>query len=196
MTLLPNLQQKVDEKMSVPIAQPKIAGILFATDLSENANRALGYAVSIANAYNAGLTVLHVFSKLPPNADLLLVSLLGYASIEELRQKSESQLKERIRSRLEQFCGEIAKSMPACRFLLRKVIVETGDAKERILHHARTGGYDALVMGSRGHGLIQEILLGGTFRKVLRDCPIPVFVVPIEGRLSPGEGQHTTGAVD
>jgi hypothetical protein len=63
--------------------------------------------------------VLHVFGKLPPNADLLLASLLGYARIEELRQKSESQLKERIRSRLEQFCGEIAARMPACRLLLR-----------------------------------------------------------------------------
>jgi nucleotide-binding universal stress UspA family protein len=182
--------------MSASFTQPRIAGILFATDLSENANRALGYAVSLANAYNAGLTVLHVFGKLPPNADLFLAALLGYASIEELRQKSESQLKERIRTRLEEFCGEIAARVPACRLLLRKVIVETGDAKERILHHARTGGYDALVMGSRGHGLIQEVLLGGTFRKVLRDCPIPVFVVPIEGRFLPSEYQHTTGAVD
>jgi nucleotide-binding universal stress UspA family protein len=180
--------------MNEPFVYPGIARILFATDLSENANRALGYAISLANAYNADMTVLHVLGKLPPNTDLLLLSIQGYASAEELRQKSEKQLKERIRSWLTGFCDEIGDRMPSCHFTKRKVIVETGSVTKRILHHARTGDYDALVIGSRGHGLIQEVIFGGTFRKVVRDCPIPVLVVPIADMPSRIEYQQKTGA--
>lgn len=166
--------------------QPQIQRILFATDLSENADRAFAYAVSLADAYNADVTVLHVFGKLPPNTDLLLVSFLGYASADELHKKSEAQLMGRIKERIARHCDEAAGRTPACRFKLNDVIVETGKASERILHHAHSGAYDALVMGSRGHGLVQEVLIGGTSRKVLRDCRIPVLLVPLADRRSRG----------
>lgn len=158
---------------------PPIQRILFATDLSLNAERAFAYALSLADAYGAEVTVLHVFGKLPPNADLLLVSFLGYGSIEEMHAKSRDQLMERTRERIARFCTEAAGPDTTCRFMRERVIVETGRASECILQHARSGGYDLLVMGTRGHGLLQETLLGGTSRKVIRDCPIPVFLVPM-----------------
>jgi len=39
---------------------PEIRKILYATDLSENARHAFGYAVSLANRYGAGITIMHV----------------------------------------------------------------------------------------------------------------------------------------
>ena len=39
---------------------PPIKKILYATDLSENARYAFGYAVSLANQYDAKITILHV----------------------------------------------------------------------------------------------------------------------------------------
>ena len=38
----------------------EIKKILYATDLSESSVHALAYAVSLANRYKAGITVLHV----------------------------------------------------------------------------------------------------------------------------------------
>lgn len=182
--------------MNGPLFQPKIGSILYATDLSPIAGRALGYALSLADVYNAEITVLHVFGKVPPNADLLLAAIEGYAGIEELRQQSENLMKEHIRSRLEALCAESANHVPACRFIVRDVIVETGNVPKRILHHARSGGYDALVMGSGGYGPIQALIRGGTTYRVLRDCPIPVIAVPVAGRLMNGEHSNTTGATD
>ena len=49
--------------------KPQIKRILFATDLSENANRAYGYAASMAEAHGASVTILHVLEKMPPKAD-------------------------------------------------------------------------------------------------------------------------------
>lgn len=161
------------------IHKPNIQKILFATDLSENAEYAFGYAVSLAEVYGAGMTILYVMEKLAPNAELLLATYLGYSSTEELRRNSEIDLIVKIETYIEQFCADAAKQVSACRFKLNEVIVEPGKPGERILHHAGTGAYDAIVMGSRGHGLIKEALMGGTSRKVVLSSPIPVFVVPM-----------------
>ncbi|RJQ70826.1 MAG: universal stress protein [Desulfobacteraceae bacterium] len=158
--------------------RPRIEKILFATDLSENAEHAFGYAAGLAEAYGASVTILHVIEKVPPNAELLISTLLGYSDLDEFRQHSEAERIERIKVRIRRFCD--AARISACRFMLREVVVEPGKAVERILHHAATGAYDVLVMGSRGHGLVQETLMGGTSRKVVLNSPIPVFIVPTD----------------
>lgn len=162
------------------VTKPKIEKILFATDLSENAEHAFTYAAAMAEAFEARITVLHVIEKLPPNAELLLVSFLGYRDKDELRQKSEEELIVALKERLKRFCTQTSDRMAECSFALDDVIVESGRASERILHHAGTGRYDALVLGSRGHGLVREALTGGTSRKVILSSPIPVFVIPME----------------
>ncbi|MGD8721592.1 MAG: universal stress protein, partial [Desulfobacterales bacterium] len=47
---------------------PDIKIILYATDLSENARRAFGYAASLANRYGAKIIVLHVIEDFSPSA--------------------------------------------------------------------------------------------------------------------------------
>lgn len=160
---------------------PGIEQILFATDLSENANLAMDYAMSMAGAYDARITVLHVLEKMPPNAEMLMAPMLGYESVNELRQKSEEELVERIREHIQQFCAEaVGKVARECRIAFHKVLVEPGKAAERILDHAGSGEYDVLVMGSHGLGLLHEAFMGGTSRKILDGCPIPVLVIPMK----------------
>jgi nucleotide-binding universal stress UspA family protein len=159
--------------------KPKITRILFATDLSENANQAFLYAASLAESYGANVTVLHVLEKLPPNAEMLVAAFLEYRDVDELREKTEIELTMQIKKRVHRFCAEAADQIPECRFMVDEVVVEPGKAAERILHHIETGIYDVLVMGSRGHGVIQNIIFGGTAHKVLRECRIPVFLIPL-----------------
>ncbi|MCF8049745.1 MAG: universal stress protein [Desulfobacterales bacterium] len=159
--------------------RPRVSHILLATDLSENANLAFSYATSLAVAYGARITVLHVVEKLPPNAELLMASFLEYRDVEEFREKSGEELAARIKARIERFCSDTAAQMPDCRLIFQKVVVEPGNADERIAFHASAVEYDVLVMGSRGHGLIKESLIGGTSRKVLQKVRIPVFLIPL-----------------
>ncbi len=158
--------------------KPKINKILFATDLSVNANHAFNYVTSLAEAYGAVITVMHVIEKLRPNAELLLTAFLGYRDIDELRKNSEADLIQQIQFRIEKFCAQAAEQVPECRFILQEVIVEPGKAADRILHHVSTGAYDALVLGSRGYGVVKEALIGGTTLKIFHKCQIPVFIVP------------------
>ena len=39
--------------------------ILYATDLSENARYAFAYAVSLADLYNAAITIIHLLPEVP-----------------------------------------------------------------------------------------------------------------------------------
>ncbi len=166
---------------------PGIKKILFATDLSENARQAMEYAMSMAEAYGGRITVLHVFEKVPPNAELLFAAFLGYEDIDEFRKKSEEEIIEQIKTRIEQFCTEAVGQMaPECILIFENVMVEKGKAVERIIHHTGTGNHDILVIGSRGLGLIQETFMGGTSRKVLHECRIPVLVVPLGERAESG----------
>jgi nucleotide-binding universal stress UspA family protein len=159
--------------------KPRIAEILLATDLSENADRALEYAASLAEAYGAGITVLHVIEKVPPNAEMLMTAILGYDSISEYRQKDEKELSKQVKEYLEQFCTTIADQMATeCRLIFKNIIVEPGNAAERIIYHTNTDLYDALVMGTRGLGLLKEALMGATTRNVLYGCRIPVIIIP------------------
>lgn len=159
--------------------KPGITEILLATDLSENANQALEYAASLAEAYSARVTVLHVVEKVPPNAEMLMTATLGYENIDEYRQKSEVELIGRIKGHLEQFCANITDQMLAeCRLLFKNILVEPGNAAERIIYYTETGDYNVLVMGSRGLSLLQEAFMGGTSRKVLKGCRIPMFIIP------------------
>ena len=59
---------------------PEIKKILMATDLSENARYAFGYAASLANSYGAGITVVHVLEDTPRRTHGLVItpSMLGY----------------------------------------------------------------------------------------------------------------------
>lgn len=161
------------------INKPKIDHILFATDLSENAERAFAYATGMAEAYNARVTVLHVIERLPPNAEMLMTAFLGYRNVEEFKKKTEAELITHLKRRITQFCTAAADEITQCPLVLDRVIVEPGRAVDRIRHHVTAGAFDALVMGSRGHGLVKEALMGGTSRKVIQDCPIPVFVIPM-----------------
>jgi hypothetical protein len=75
--------------------------------------------------------------------------------------------------------SQTSEQIPTCSLIFRGDLVETGNAADRILHHAGTGNYDILVMGNRGLGLIQATLMGIISRKVLQSSPIPVLVVPM-----------------
>lgn len=164
--------------MSILTEDMKITKILFATDLSPAAGYAFKYAAAFADALGAEVTVLHVLEKLRPNAELLLSALLDYDDIGELRVATPTSLMGRIRKYISRLCEDEACRMSGCGFDAGRVIIEPGDPVNVILAHLDSKGFDFLVMGTRGHGVVEELLIGGTTHKVLRKTRVPVLVVP------------------
>lgn len=55
--------------------------------------------------------------------------------------------------------------------------VEHGDPAETIWQVAHTGGFDLIVVGSHGAGLLKRALIGSVSQDVLHHAPCPVLVV-------------------
>jgi nucleotide-binding universal stress UspA family protein len=161
---------------------PNIKKILYATDLSENARYAFGYAASIANRFGAGLTILHVMEDLSPDARSRVTDYLGEERWEDLKKKNEQRVLDTIKKRLEKFCEDATKEFPECPFITEDIIVKIGQPVEEILFQVENEDFDMVVMGSHGYGMLADVMMGGTTRRVLRQCKIPVLVVRLPER--------------
>lgn len=53
-----------------------------------------------------------------------------------------------------------------------------GMTADRILEHAERLGAHFIVVASRGHGALHDLLVGSVVRGLLRRAPVPVVVVP------------------
>lgn len=61
--------------------------------------------------------------------------------------------------------------------LVYETAVRKGDAAREICEFARRESADLIVLGTRGHGLAAELLLGSVSHKVIQHAPCPVMTV-------------------
>ena len=156
---------------------PEIKKILYTTDLSQNARYAFSYAASLANRYDAGVTIFHVLEDISPTADSLAINIIGKKKWEELRDNNEKEVLDTIKSRLEKFCEDVQSKLPSCPFITDNILVKIGNPVEEILQEVENNSYDMVVMGAHGHGVMSDAIMGSVSRRVIRRCKRPVLVV-------------------
>jgi arsenite transporter len=61
------------------------------------------------------------------------------------------------------------------------VIVKVGHPVEQIVKTAIEGDYDLVVLGTHGHSMIDDLLLGSVARGVVKKSPMPVLTVRLRG---------------
>jgi len=156
---------------------PEIKKILYPTDLSENARYAFGFAVSLANRYDAKITVLHVVEELSSFARSMVKEILGEKRWTDVIKEKETGVITDLKTRLDKFCNEVRHEQPDCPFVIDKTVVVTGHPVDQVIHCAQEMDADVIVMGSRGKGGLTDVTLGGTSSRVLRRCRTPVLVI-------------------
>ena len=156
---------------------PEIKKILYATDLSKNARYAFGYALSLANRYDAKITVIHIVEELSPFAQTMVEDIVGTEKLEILRKEKEAHAIDSIKRRLQDFCQAAVQDVSDYPLVVDKTIVQTGHPVDQIMRHAEKVDADIIVMGSRGQGMLADVTMGSTSRRVLRRCSRPVLVV-------------------
>lgn len=162
---------------------PQIKNILYATDLSENARYAYNYAASLAQQYEARITILHVIEKPTAETFLQIQGYVGEDRWTQLQDEKQSEFIDKIKGRLSDFCDEISGDVDACTFQVDKIIVKVGIAADEILHQAELNDADVIVMGTRGFGMFKDALMGGTARRVVRRSSVPVMVIRLSEQL-------------
>lgn len=130
--------------------------ILFPSDFSETAERALEYVGKIAAETKSPVTLLHVYDD--KNLD------------NETRQRLEDG---------RSFFSESKKERLKSRGIF-DVTVETtfGNPAQVILDRTYKGDFSIIVMGSQGKGLVQEVFIGSVSNKVVREAGLPVLLIP------------------
>lgn len=138
-----------------PLATPEINPWLVAVDNSDNALRAVAHAARMAGEMNAcALHLVHVAHWLSKEAAETELAQLAW------------QTTARSRALLD------AAGIPW------QLHVAMGDPSARILELAAQLGARGIVIGSRGLGVTESLLLGSVTYKVMHLSPQPVMVVP------------------
>lgn len=144
----------------------KIKKILWPTDFSGNAEKALPYVQSLTQQYDAEIYVLYVIQDMAHHE-----SWYGEFEKSHINELMEWAHKSATK-RLNQICD---KYMDGCHLYVKQVSV--GDPAEEILKLIDTENIDMVVMAS--HGEKGKFRFGSVSEKVLKNSPVPVTLVPM-----------------
>jgi nucleotide-binding universal stress UspA family protein len=142
--------------------------ILVAFDGSEHAERALSEAIDMARSNGASLTLVSVSPGLAPWV-LMPGPMPAPTNIGELEQE----IAREYQAMLDKAAAKVPEEVPA-----KKVLLEAR-AASAIVSQVRKGDHDLVVMGSRGRGELESMLLGSVSNGVLHQSPVPVLIVHI-----------------
>jgi nucleotide-binding universal stress UspA family protein len=142
-----------------------IETILLITDGSAPAERAAHFAASLATCYKAKVIVLHAFDPLPSH----LGSYLGDLSYSEAIQKTLGDARSLVL--------DVAKRLHELGVTDVETEVLEGPAVSAILSMVEARKPDLLVMGARGLGTWQGIILGSVSMAITQRAECPVLVV-------------------
>lgn len=165
----------------------EVKKILFATDLSQHALRAFAYAVSLADLYRAGLTIMHVIAE-DPDLDERIIGYVSAETWKQIKQRHFDEAREAligkrkgsgraIKDALDTFCEQA--QAEGCAFHMDEILVLRGNPSDKILEILEGKSCDLVVMGSHGYSALKEALMGGTARRVVRHSKVPVVLVPL-----------------
>jgi nucleotide-binding universal stress UspA family protein len=142
--------------------------ILFPTDFSDNAQRALRFAVSLANQFGSQITLYHVFNTGSAAAET-------FKSIDDIvRRDAERDMQ-----------AVVSQTKPLLENGDIDAAVVKGDAAAFIAEKADRGGYDLIVMGTEGASGLKGILFGSTALGVIKNADTPVVAIPSEAEMRP-----------
>jgi len=156
---------------------PEIKKILYATDLGPGSTYVFRYALSLAQRYQAKVTILHAVEPLSPFAQSMVELYVSHQDSEQKHATVRTQLLNDLKSRLHEFCEQ--EVSPAEEELVADIRVVEGDAAQTISQEAVSLGSDIIVMGTHRHSVVGETLLGTTAHRVLHSCPLPTLLVRI-----------------
>ena len=136
--------------------------IVCATDGSEAADEAVGFAKQLAGGVGGELVVVHCVEFTLPGKRGGRYPVL--ANADELQEKIERQVDDFSRD-----------GVHATLHLAR---ASAGGAAQVLADAARDQAAEVLVVGTRGHSPLAGLLIGSVTQRLLHIAPCPVLVVP------------------
>jgi nucleotide-binding universal stress UspA family protein len=142
--------------------------VLWPTDLSDAATRALPAVISVAEKYGARVSVLHVQEDI--NRYEVQAALLS----EEQDDRLQDRMTTEILENLDEICAELG---ARCGEYTKHVL--TGEPATVIGEYADREQVDLVVMATRGQGAVKRLAFGSVTDKVLQEGRTPVLAIPV-----------------
>ena len=141
--------------------------VLWPTDFSSSAEKALPYVTDLTQKYGAEIHVLYVIEDIAHHESWY--GDFDKAKVDKLMEWADKSAKKR----LEQVCE---KYLNSCPLYIKHIAV--GDPAQEILKLIETEGVDLVVMASSGQQ--GNYRVGSVTDKVVRNSTVPVTTVPVE----------------
>jgi nucleotide-binding universal stress UspA family protein len=140
--------------------------ILLATDGSEDAARATEAATDLANRSGSELHVVHVWRDVP--------SAYAHAFVRRELRRQGQEILDAQAGRIQESGGTVARAY-----------LREGRTTDEVLRLAEETGAGLLVVGRRGLGTVQRILMGSHSEEIVHRARLPVLVVRSKGSAWP-----------
>jgi nucleotide-binding universal stress UspA family protein len=154
-----------DPKITAPIdLENKFKRILVGCDFSDASDQALQYGLSLAQELQSELHLVHVMAPFV---------------YENLLKPGPKPVPRRSEGLHEQLEGRLAARLPeeSYHWCNPKTQILAGQPYEEITKYAVLHKMDLIVLGVRGLGLVEKLLVGSTTDRVARQAPCPLLSV-------------------
>jgi universal stress protein A len=149
-----------------------IKRILVGIDFSPQSEGAIDCALSLARAFDASVTLMHVY-ELPTMMNPIVPGADNLDDTVAERASAQTQL-EALRATLRAHDPRVLEGAIAI-----DTLVAGGVPADVIIARARDGAYDLIVMGTHGRSGLKRLVLGSVAEAVLRGAGRPVVTVPL-----------------
>jgi nucleotide-binding universal stress UspA family protein len=147
-----------------------IRNILVAVDGSENSNRALDFALDLAEKFGSAVMVLNVSEVLAMGVVPQESTTYSFENMSILG-KDLRKIHEEILSKAVSHAKTVKPDLAVSSML------RDGDPALEIVNVAKDSGFDAIVIGHKSSGMVRERFLGSISEKVAHLAPCPVVIV-------------------
>ena len=147
-----------------------IRNILVAVDGSENSFRALDFALDLAEKFSSAVMVLNV-------SEVLAMGVIPQESTTSSFENMSIMGKD-LRNIHEEILSKAISHAKAIKpDLTVSSMLKDGDPAIEIINVAKESGFDEIVIGHKGSGMLRERVLGSISEKVAHLAPCPVVIV-------------------
>jgi nucleotide-binding universal stress UspA family protein len=143
-----------------------ITKVLVPVDFSPHAERAFGYATTLAQRFGATLGLVHVVE------DPFVTGAWNY----EVYVPNVGELLEALIANAAQQLATLKHSAAAFGLTAETAVI-TGRPAQAIVEHAKKGGFDLIVIGTHGRTGLSHAVMGSVAERVVRKAPCPVLTV-------------------
>lgn len=150
--------------------------ILIAIDYAPSAQKVAELGYAFGKAMKAEIILLHIIEDIGYYSSTVYDPIMGFGGFTNAAFLSSDAL-QNIEIEAKEF---LEKTKMHLKEQDIKTQIVHGDIADSILETAKKEGCKTIVIGTKSRNVIEEILIGSTAHKLIKQSNVPIYVIPIK----------------